>query len=110
MPYTKKELLTNEFWQRLHEQDRVDYQKLLEQAETFKNATEIVDEDGNVIPINKTIALRNDVGTFLSFEDPDTELTLEQPNQYISINKKSPQYHYGELWNKVLNREIKELI
>lgn len=110
MPYTKSELLKNEFWQRLHEQDRVDYQKKLEQAEIFKNTTEIVDDDGNVIPIIKTVALRNDVGTFLSFEDPDTGLTLEQPNQYVSIDKKSPQYHYGELWDKVLDREIKELM
>ena len=26
MPYTKKELLKNPFWQKLHEQDRVDYE------------------------------------------------------------------------------------
>ena len=49
MPYTIEELKKNEFWQRLHVQDRVDYQKKLEQAETFRDATQIAmgDEDGS---------------------------------------------------------------
>ena len=32
MPYTKEELKKNSFWQKLHEQDRADYQEKLEQA------------------------------------------------------------------------------
>ena len=111
MPYTKEELKKNSFWQKLHEQDRADYQKKLEQAETFKDVTEIVDIDLGVLPVNPQKPLRNDVGTFLAFEDPDSEehLNYERPNQSITIDKKSPIYHKGDLWNKVLDREIKEL-
>ena len=109
MPYTKKELKKNSFWQKLHEQDRADYQKKLEQAETFKDVTEIVDIDLGVLPVNPQKPLRNDVGTFLAFEDPDTGLNYERPDQFITVDKKSPRYYKGDLWNKVLDREIKEL-
>jgi hypothetical protein len=109
MPYTNEELKKNEFWLKLHEQDKVDYQKKLEQAETFKNATQIVDDEGRVIPINKTTPMRNSVNTFLAFEDPDTGLNYERPDQYITVDKKSPRYHEGEIRDKVLDREIKEL-
>jgi len=109
MPYTNEELKKNEFWLKLHEQDKVDYQKKLEQAETFKNATQIVDDEGRVIPINKTTPMRNSVNIFLAFEDPDTGLNYERPDQYIIVDKKSPRYHEGEIRDKVLDREIKEL-
>ena len=55
MPYTNEELKKNEFWLKLHEQDRVDYQKKLEQAETFKNTTQIVDDEGRVTGIKGNI-------------------------------------------------------
>jgi len=109
MPYTKGELKKNEFWQKLHEQDRADYQKKLEQAMTFRDATQIVDPDLGVLPINSEKPLRNEGGIFLAFEDPDTGLNYERPDQSITIDKKSPIYHKGDLWNKVLDREIKEL-
>jgi len=109
MPYTKKELKKNEFWQRLHEQDRVDYQKKLEDAETYKNVTEVIDDNGNVIPLKSKGPIRNSAGTFLAFEDPDTGLNYERPDQFITVDKKSPRYYKGDLWNKVLDREIKEL-
>ena len=109
MPYTKKELKKNEFWQRLLEQDRVDYQKKLEDAETFQNVTEVIDDSGNVIPVKPTRPMRNSAGTFLAFEDPDTGLNYERPDQFIPVDKKSPIYYKGDLWNKVLDREFKEL-
>ena len=110
MPYTLEELKKNEFWLKLHEQDRLDYQKKLEQAETFGDISEIVDDEGNVIQVNKTTPMRNSVNTFLAFEDPDTGLNYERPDQYVSVNKKSYMYHGGEIRDKVLDREIKELI
>ena len=110
MPYTLEELKKNEFWLKLHEQDRVDYQKKLEQAETFGDISEIVDDEGNVIQVNKTTPMRNSVNTFLAFEDPDTGLNYERPDQYVSVNKKYYMYHGGEIRDKVLDREIKELI
>ena len=109
MTYTIEELKKNEFWQRLHEQDRVDYQKKLEQSETFKNVNKIVDDAGNVISIQETTPMRDEAGTFLAFEDPDTGLNYDRPDQYISVIKKSPLYYKGDLWNQVLDREIKEL-
>ena len=109
MPYTKGELKKNEFWQKLHEQDRADYQKKLEQAETFRDSPTIVDPDLGVLPVNSEKPLRNEGGIFLAFEDPDTGLNYERPDQYITVDKKSPRYHKGDLWNKVLDREIKEL-
>ena len=54
--------------------------------------------------------MRNSVNTFLAFEDPDTGLNYERPDQYITVDKKSPTYHDGEIRDKVLDREIKELI
>ena len=110
MPYTKEELLNNEYWQRLHEQDRVDYQKKLEDAGTFKNATQIVDDEGRVIPINKTTPLRNEAGTFLAFEDPDTGLNYNRPDQRLPVAKNSPRYHSGDLYYQILDAEIKDLV
>ena len=109
MPYTIEELKKNEFWQRLHEQDRVDYQKKLEQAETFKSVNQIVNDNDEVIGIQGVVSMRNKEGTFLAFEDPDTGLNYDRPDQYISVIKKSPLYYKGDLWNQVLDREIKEL-
>jgi len=109
MPYTIEELKKNEFWQRLHEQDRVDYQKKLEQAETFKKVNQIVNDDDEVIGIQGAVSMRNREGTFLAFEDPDTGLNYDRPDQYISVTKESPSYHKGDLWNQVLDREIREL-
>jgi len=103
MPYTLEELKKNEFWLKLHEQDRVDYQKKLEQAETFGDISEIVDDEGNVIQVNKTTPMRNSVNTFLAFEDPDTGLNYERPDQYVSVNKKSYMYHGGEIVIKILS-------
>ena len=54
--------------------------------------------------------MRNEAGTFLAFENPDTGLNYDRPDQYISVIKKSPLYHKGDLWNQVLDREIKELV
>ena len=110
MPYTKKELKQNEFWQKLHEQDRVDYQKILKDAITFQNVTEVIDDNGNVITLEPKKPIRNSAGTFIAFEDPDTGLNYERPDQYITVDKKSPKYHKGDLWNTVLDREIKELV
>ena len=44
MPYTKKELKENEFWQKLHEQDRVEYEHKLQQAIDLQDVVEVVDE------------------------------------------------------------------
>lgn len=110
MPYTVEELKKNEFWQKLHEQDRVDYQKKLEQAETFKNVNKIVNDKGVVLDIQEVTPMRNKQGTFLAFENPDTGLNYDRPDQYISVIKQSPVYHKGDLWNQVLDREIKELM
>ena len=113
MPYTKKELLKNPFWQKLHEQDRVDYENKLQHALKFQRATTMVDDEGNVINIEenkKNKPLRNEAGTFLAFENPDTGLNYERPDQFIAVDKKSPMYYKGDLWNKVLDREIKELV
>jgi hypothetical protein len=110
MPYTVEELKKNEFWQKLHEQDRVDYQKKLEQAETFKNVNKVVNDKGVVLDIQEVTPMRNKQGTFLAFENPDTGLNYDRPDQYISVIKQSPVYHKGDLWNQVLDREIKELM
>ena len=110
MPYTKEELKKNEFWQRLHEQDRVEYQKKLEQAETFNDTVQIWDETLGLMDVAPIVPLRNDAGTFLAFEDPDTGLNYERPDQKIPIEKNSPLYHTGEVKSKVLDTEIKELI
>ena len=109
MPYTKKELLENPFWQKLHEQDRVDYENKLQHALKFQRATTMVDDEGNVINIEKSKPIRNEAGTFLAFENPDTGLNYERPDQSIPVDKKSPRYYKGDLWNKVLDREFKEL-
>mgnify|MGYP001245055040 CR=1 FL=1 len=110
MPYTVEELKKNEFWQRLHEQDRVDYQKKLKDAVTFHDAPYVFDDNGNIIYLEPQVPIRNSAGTFIAFEDPDTGLNYERPDQYITVDKKSPKYHKGDLWNTVLDREIKELI
>jgi len=110
MPYTVEELKKNDFWQRLHEQDRVDYLKKLKDAVTFNNVTEVIDDNGDIIPLEPKIPIRNSAGTFIAFEDPDTGLNYERPDQYITVDKKSPKYHKGDLWNTVLDREIKELV
>ena len=109
MPYTKKELLENPFWQKLHEQDRVDYQRKLEDAESFSDVVQVVDENLGILPIAPVVPLRNEAGTFLAFENPDTGLNYERPDQSIPVDKKSPKYYKGDLWNKVLDREFKEL-
>ena len=110
MPYTKKELQQNEFWQKLHEQDRVEYQKKLEQAETFSETVQIWDDKYGKMDVAPIVPLRNEAGTFLAFEDPDTGLNYERPDQKISIEKNSPLYHSGEIKDKVLDTEIKELV
>ena len=110
MPYTNEELKKNEFWLKLHEQDRVDYENKLQHALKFQRATTMVDDEGNVINIEKNKPLRNEAGTFLAFENPDTGLNYERPDQFIAVDKKSPMYYKGDLWNKVLDREIKELV
>ena len=109
MPYTKKELKKNEFWQKLIEQDRVGYLKKLANAIALKDVTVVYNEDGNPIPVEPIGPLRNEAGIFLAFEDPDTGLNYERPDQFITVDKKSPRYYKGNLWNKVLDREIKEL-
>ena len=68
-----------------------------------------IDDNGNVIPLKSKGPIRNSAGTFLAFEDPDTGLNYERPDQFITVDKKSPRYYKGDLWNKVLDREIKEL-
>jgi len=112
MPYTREELLTNEFWQKLHEQDRVDYLNKLNHALILQNTREIIDPDYGPLPVSSSQPLRNDVGTFLAFEDPDSEehLNYNRPDQYITIDKKSPLYYKGDLWNQVLDREFEELV
>ena len=43
MPYTKEELQKNEFWQKLNEQDRVQYQNKLQHAIALQDAVEVVE-------------------------------------------------------------------
>ena len=110
MPYTKKELKENEFWQRLNEQDRVNYQNKLEHALILQDAVEVIDENLGKIQLQPTQPLRNEGGMFLAFEDPDTGMNYERPDQYITVNKLSPIYYGGDIRDKVLDREIKELM
>tara|TARA_R100000030_G_scaffold35628_1_gene26555 strand:- start:192 stop:524 length:333 start_codon:yes stop_codon:yes gene_type:complete len=110
MPYTKEELQKNEFWQRLHEQDRADYQNQLQQAVDLQGSVEVFDNKLGKIPLEQIQPLRNEAGTFLAFEDPDTGMNFERPDQVITIDKKSAQYHSGEIKDKVLDTEIKELV
>ena len=109
MPYTKEELKKNEFYQKLHEQDRVDYQNNLQWALKFQKEKDIVDPKLGKVPMAKTKPLRNEGGVFLAYEDPDTGLNYERPDQYITVDKKSPVYYRGDLWNTILDREFKEL-
>jgi hypothetical protein len=37
-------------------------------------------------------------------------LNYERPDQKISVEKNSPLYHSGEIKDKVLDTEIKELV
>ena len=110
MPYTKKELQKNEFWQRLHEQDRAEYQNQLQHAIDLQDSVEVFDEKLGKLPLEQIKPLRNEAGTFLAFENPDTGLNYDRPDQYISVEKLSPQYHSGEIRDKVLDTEIKELV
>ena len=110
MPYTKKELQKNEFWQRLHEQDRAEYQNQLQHAIDLQDSVEVFDEKLGKLPLEQIKPLRNEAGTFLAFEDPDTGLNFERPDQVIKIDKKSAQYHSGEIKDKVLDTQIKELV
>ena len=110
MPYTVEELKKNEYWQKLHEQDRVDYNHKLQQAMALQRVDKIIDPDLGEVPIETIKPLRNEGGMFLAFEDPDTGLTYNRPDQYVIVDKKSPTYHIGELRDKVLDREIKELV
>ena len=110
MPYTKEELLNNEYWQRLHEQDRVDYQKKLEDAETFTDVVKVYDENLGEIHIGRVVPLRNEAGTFLAFENPDTGLNYNRPDQRLPVAKNSPHYHSGDLHYQILDTEIKDLV
>ena len=109
MPYTKEELKKNEFYQKLHEQDRVDYQNNLLRALKLQSDNEVIDPKLGKVPMAKTKPLRNEGGVFLAYEDPDTGLNYERPDQYITVDKKSPVYYRGDLWNTILDREFKEL-
>ena len=110
MPYTKEELQKNEFWQKLNEQDRVQYQNKLQHAIALQDAVEVVDEKLGKVKLQPDLPLRNEGGMFLAFENPETGLNYERPNQYIVINKLSSTYHDGDIRDKVLDREIKELV
>jgi hypothetical protein len=121
MPYTKKELKKNEYWQRLHEQDRVDYQRKLEDAESFSDVVQVVDENLGILPIAPVVPLRNEAGTFLAFENPDTGLNYDRPDQRLPVAKNSPHYHRprsgdregdhsGDLYYQTLDTEIKDLV
>jgi hypothetical protein len=70
----------------------------------------VFDEKLGKLPLEQIKPLRNEAGTFLAFEDPDTGLNFERPDQVIKIDKKSAQYHSGEIKDKVLDTEIKELV
>ena len=64
---------------------------------------------GSEVQYELTTTDISDRGFFLAFENPDTGLNYERPDQSIPVDKKSPKYYKGDLWNKVLDREFKEL-
>ena len=98
MPYTKKELLKNPFWQKLHEQDRVDYRHKLQQAMALQNVDKIIDPDLGKVPIEKVKPLRNEGGTFLAFEDPDTGLNYNRPDPvYGDWYGQNNNIHHNEI-------------
>ena len=110
MPLTKEELQKSEYYQKLQEQDRVQYLNRLENARRLQGSVTVIDDNGNNIENKQPEPLRNDAGVFLSFEDPFNEGNgLDSLDQEIKIDKKSTIYLNDPFWNNVLDREFSEL-
>ena len=110
MPLTREELNNSEFYQKLKEQDRVQYLNELEQKRKLSGGGVIVTEDGNQIVNQDSEPLRNEAGFFVAVEDPyEQNMNLKDPDQLIKIETKTTTYVYDPYWNQVLDREFKEL-
>ena len=109
MPLTKEELQKSEFYQKMKEQDRVQYLNDLEQKRRLSGGI-IVTENGQQIIGEETQPLRNDAGIFVAVEDPFEEgQNLQDPDQIIKIKLSTTSYLTDPYWDNVLDREFSEL-
>tara|TARA_B100001564_G_C20659411_1_gene680832 strand:+ start:2092 stop:2409 length:318 start_codon:yes stop_codon:yes gene_type:complete len=105
MPYTKEQLENNEYYQNL---------KLEAEREYEENRTALLAEfqfsssmdDGMNSKIPRLAGPRSPIQ---SFENPATGRAPDDPTNWITIKRDTPEFKRGDGLNEVLNREFTDL-
>tara|TARA_B100000287_G_scaffold426226_1_gene473790 strand:+ start:2910 stop:3227 length:318 start_codon:yes stop_codon:yes gene_type:complete len=105
MPYTKEQLENNEYYQNLKLEAEREYEEnknaLLAEFE-FSSSM-----DGGMN--SKIPRLAGPRSPIQSFENPATGQPSDDPTNWITIKRDTPQFKRGDGLNEVLNREFTDL-
>tara|TARA_B100000287_G_scaffold396719_1_gene412626 strand:- start:354 stop:674 length:321 start_codon:yes stop_codon:yes gene_type:complete len=106
MPYTKKELESNEYYQNLKDEEE---QKYLQQRELLRTAAATNPGSGG-IPADGRLLVRDSAGTILLFESPYNGELFNDETTVIPKTLEVRQYRINDpILDEVIDREITEL-
>lgn len=106
MPYTKKELQSNSYYQNLKDEEE---QKYLQQRELLKTAAATNPGSGG-IPADGRLLVRDNTGAILLFESPYDGTLYEDESTTIPKTLEVRQYRINDdILNEVIDREFTEL-
>jgi hypothetical protein len=106
MPYTKKELESNEYYQNLKDEEE---QKYLQQRELLRTAAATNPGSGG-IPADGRLLVRDAAGTILLFESPYSGELFNDETTVIPKTLEVRQYRINDpILDEVIDREITEL-
>ena len=106
MPYTKKELLDNEYYQNLKDEEE---QKYLQRRELLRTAAGTNPGSGG-IPADGKLLVRDGSGTILLFESPYDGTLFQDESTVIPKTLEVQQYRINDpILDEVIDREFSEL-
>ena len=106
MPYTKKELQSNEYYQNLKDEEE---QKYLQRRELLKTAAATNPGSGG-IPADGRLLVRDQSGTILFFESPYDGILFDDESTVIPKTLEVQQYRINDaILDEIIDREFTEL-
>jgi len=106
MPYTKKELESNEYYQNLKDEEE---QKYLQRRELLKTAA-ITNPGSGGIPADGRLLPRDQSGAILLFESPYDGTLFDDETTTIPKTLEVEQYRINDpILDEVIDREFLEL-
>ncbi len=104
MPYTKEQLLNNEYFQNLKLENIREYENERQRTIAEFQASSSLDDNNQIMR-----AGNHPRGAIQSYENPETGKADDSPSTWVKLSRKQTKYVRGDKLNEVVARQFEEL-